>query len=183
MGYGTVSRLFHWITVAIVIVMIPVGLTMVEEVPRALQDRLFILHKGLGACFLVFILARIAWRVLNPPPPLPADLPRAQRLAASAVHLLLYALLLTMAVSGYVRVTAGGFPIELFDALGLPPAFGKNEAVAEAAKAVHATAKTVLIAAIALHLGAALYHGLVLRDGILARMWPPVGRVGPSARR
>lgn len=176
MGYGTVSRLFHWITVAIVIVMIPVGLTMVEEVPRALQDRLFILHKGLGAFFLVFIFARIAWRMLNPPPPLPGTLPRARRLAAGAVHLLLYALLVTMVISGYVRVTAGGFPIELFDALGIPPLLAKNEALAEAAKAVHATAKTALIAVIALHVGAALHHGLVLRDGVLDRMWPPFNR-------
>lgn len=182
MGYGTVSRLFHWITVAIVTVMIPVGLTMVEEVPRPLGDRLFILHKGLGAFFLVFIFARILWRVLNPPPPLPATLPPAQRLAASAVHLLLYALLLTMAVSGYVRVTAGGFPIELFDALGIPPLLAKNEALAETAKAVHATAKSVLIAVIALHIGAALHHGLILRDGVLARMWPPIVRRARSRR-
>lgn len=176
MGYGTVSRLFHWATVAIVIVMIPVGLTMTQDIPRPTQDKLFILHKGLGATFLVLILARIGWRLTHRPTPLPASVGPAQRRAAAVVHFLLYALLLVMAVSGYVRVTTGGFPIELLDELGVPPLFGKHEGVAGVAKAIHATAKSLLIVLIVLHVAAAIYHGVVRRDGIVGRMWPPVAR-------
>ena len=176
MGYGTVSRLFHWATVAIVVVMIPVGLTMTQDMPRPTQDKLFVLHKGLGAVFLVLILARIAWRLTHRPPPLPASVAPLQRRAAAVVHVLLYALLLVMAVSGYVRVTTGGFPIELLDALGVPPLFAKHEGVAAVAKAIHAVAKSLLIVVIALHVAAALYHGVVRRDGVVGRMWPPVAR-------
>ncbi|PZQ48015.1 MAG: cytochrome B [Rhodovulum sulfidophilum] len=173
MGYGTVSRLFHWATVLIVFIMIPVGLTMVQDVPKPTRDKLFILHKGLGAVFLVLILARLAWRLGHPPPPPPADMPRAQRRAAATVHALLYLVLLVMAVSGYVRVTTGGFPIELLNALGVPPLLPKDEAVSKIASGIHDAGKTLLIILIALHIGAALYHGLARRDGILARMWPP----------
>ena len=172
MGYGTVSRLFHWATVAIVLIMIPVGLTMVEDVPRPVQDKLFMLHKGLGALFLALILARIAWRLATPQPPPPPLGPLQRRLAAT-VHALLYALLLVMAVSGYLRVTAGGFPIELLNALGIPPLAPRSDTLAAAAKAVHATAKWALIALILGHSGAALGHAL-RRDGIMARMWPPL---------
>ncbi|TPE47567.1 cytochrome b [Amaricoccus solimangrovi] len=174
MGYGTVSRLFHWTTVLIVLVMIPVGLTMIQDLPRSVQDPLFILHKGLGSVFLTLILARIVWRLRHPPPPLPESIPAAQRRVAALSHALLYLLLLTMAVSGYVRVTTGGFPIELLNALGIPPLFSKHESVSLAAKSVHLTTVIVLIAVIALHVGAALHHALVRRDGVLARMWPPV---------
>lgn len=174
MRYGLVSRLFHWVTVLLVLVMIPVGLTMIQEIPRPLQDRLFVLHKGLGPVVLLVVLLRLGWRVLNPPPPLPADLPAAQRLAAGVVHAGLYLLLLVMAVSGYVRVTTGGFPIEALNALGIPPLFAKDEAVAEVAKRIHATAIWLLLALIAMHVGAAAYHGLVRRDGIVGRMWPPL---------
>ena len=89
------------------------------------------------------------------------------------MHWGLYALLLTMAVSGYVRVTTGGFPIESLNALGIPPLLAKNEPLAKAAKAVHATCALGLIALIAIHVAAASYHGIVRRDGVFSRMWPP----------
>lgn len=176
MGYGTVSRLFHWATVAIVLVMIPVGLIMVQDMPRPAQNKLFIVHKGLGATFLVVIVARIAWRLMHPPPPLPETVGRLQQRVAAAVHVLLYALLLTMALSGYTRVMSGGFPIELLDVLGIPPLLPENEGVAETAKVIHATTKTMLIAVICLHVGAALYHAFIRRDGVIDRMWPPLPR-------
>lgn len=173
MRYGLVSRLFHWVTVLLVLVMIPAGLTMIQEIPRPMQDRLFILHKGLGPFVVLVVLLRLLWRTATPPPPLPPDLPAAQRRAAAVVHAGLYVLLIVMGVSGYVRVTAGGFLIEALDALGIPPLLGKNEAVAKVAQSVHGTVIWLLVALIVLHVGAAAWHGLVRRDGIVARMWPP----------
>jgi cytochrome b561 len=96
-----------------VFVMIPVGLVMTQEIPRAVQDPLFILHKGLGVVVLATVVLRLAWRAFHPAPPPPAAMPALRRRAAAAVHWGLYALLLAMALSGYVRVMAGGFPIEL----------------------------------------------------------------------
>ena len=166
MGYGTTSRLFHWGPVLLVLVMIPTGLVMTQEIPRPVQDALFIVHKGLGPFVLLVVLARLGWRLAVPPDPLPAEIPAAQRRAAAAVHAGLYLFLIVMGVSGYVRVTAGGFPIESLQALGIPPLLGKDEALAETAKAIHAVAKTGLIALILLHIGAAAFHGLVGRDGV-----------------
>ena len=75
MGFGTVSRLFHWVTVLLVAVMIPVGLVMTQDVPKSVQDPLFILHKGLGPIVLVVVLLRLGWRAFHPAPPLPASVP------------------------------------------------------------------------------------------------------------
>lgn len=179
MRYGLVSRLFHWTTVVLLLVLIPVGLLMVQEIPRPLQDRLFILHKGLGPVVLLLVVLRLVWRLFNPPPPLPADLPAMQRLAATLVHVGLYGLLLVMGVSGYVFVTTGGFPLEFLQMLGIPPLFGKNEAVADVAEAVHTTAIWGLLILIAMHVGAAAYHGIVRRDGVFSRMWPPFSDPAP----
>jgi cytochrome b561 len=154
--------------------MIPVGLTMTQEIPRAWQDRLFILHKGVGPFVLLVVLLRLGWRLLNPPPPLPADIPRAQRRAAATVHAGLYLLLIVMGVSGYVRVTTGGFPIEALEAVGVPPLLPKNERVAEVASWIHLTAVIGLLGLIFVHVSAAAYHGLVRRDGVVGRMWPPL---------
>ena len=178
MGYGTVARLFHWVTVLLVAVMISVGLTMTQDVPRPLQDSLFILHKGLGPVVLVVVLARLAWRAFNPPPPLPASVPPLQARAAGLVHVGLYTFLIVQAVSGYVRVTTGGFPIEALERLGIGPLLPKAEAVSKIASTIHSVSVAVLILLIAMHVGAAAYHGIVKRDGVISRMWPPVAPGG-----
>ena len=178
MTYGTVARLLHWLIAVLVILMIAAGLVMTEKIDRSIQDPLFIFHKGTGAVLIALITLRIVWRLTHPAPPLPLSIPPAQRFAAHAVHAGLYVFLVIMVVSGYVRVTTGGFPIELLNALGIPPLFSKSEAVAETAKAIHATAKNGLILLIVLHVAAAAYHGLRLRDGVFSRMWPPVARTG-----
>ena len=99
MGYDVVSRLLHWVTVLIVFVMIPVGLYMTQDgIPRATQDGLFKLHKGLGSIFLLVILARLAWRLLDaeglPLAPLPGPLaayttPDEQATGPAPAHALL----------------------------------------------------------------------------------------------
>lgn len=173
MGYGVVARIFHWGTVLMVLVMIPVGLIMTQDVPRYIQDPLFVLHKGLGVTLLAVVLLRLAWRATHRPPPLPASMPPAMRAAAAMSHAGLYLLLLAMAISGYVRVTAGGFPIEALDALGVPRLLAENKPLGDAASAFHQIAAFLLIALVALHVAAASYHGIVRRDGVFSRMWPP----------
>lgn len=180
MGYGTVARLFHWVTVLLVLVMIPVGLIMTQDIPRPLQDKLFVLHKGLGPVVLLVVLARLAWRAFNPPPPLPASVPPLQARIAGLVHAGLYTFLILQAASGYVRVTTGGFPIEALQALGIPPLLPKAEAVGKIASTVHALSVVVLIVLIAMHVGAAAFHGIVKRDGVFSRMWPPIAPRNPQ---
>ncbi len=176
MGYGTVARLFHWITVALVLVMIGAGSLMVQEIPRPWQDRLFILHKGLGPLVLLVVLARLGWRLGHPPPPLPLSVPAAQARMAEAVHRALYAVLIIQAASGYVFVSTAGYPIEALRAIGIPPLLPKHEGVADVAEAIHIGGAFLLTALIAAHVGAAAFHGLVRRDGIVSRMWPPLAR-------
>lgn len=174
MGYGTVARLFHWTTVVLIAVMVAVGFLMVQDVPRPLQDPLFILHKGLGPFVLLFVVARLVWRLSHPAPPLPTDISVAQARVAELVHAGLYFLIIVQAISGYVRVRAGGYPIEVLDAFGLPGLIGRSETVANVAQTVHGIAIYGLVVLIGMHIGAAAYHGLVRRDAIFARMWPPV---------
>lgn len=177
--YPALTRALHWVVAALVIATIPAGLVMLQpEMPRGLRDTLFILHKNGGVIILVLVLLRLVWRVTHPAPPLPTSLPKLQARIARAAHVGLYALLLVMAISGYVRVRAGGFPIEMLDAMGLPGFVPRSESLADTAKWVHATARYALVALILAHVGAGLYH-LRQRDGVFARIWPPFGR-GPT---
>lgn len=176
-GYGTARRLVHWGMALLILPMILAGLTMVQPgLPRALQNTLFILHKNIGSLLLFLVLLRIAIMLRSPVSPLPDSLPRWQRAAAGASHGLLYLLLLLMPLSGYIRVRAGGFPIEVLDRLGVPGLVPRSDALAEAAKTLHEVGGYALIAVLAAHIGAALRHALILRDGIWRRMWPPLPR-------
>ena len=173
-GYGNTARLFHWITALMVLGMVPAGLVMIREgIGRDLQNLLFILHKNGGVILLALVLLRLGWRVLVPPPPLPAGVPDWQRMVSAWVHRLLYAMVIFMAVSGYLRVTLGGFPVELLDAMGVPR-LPPNEALAAIAQRAHFLGKFVLIGLVAMHVGAALGHAIVKRDGVFSRMWPPL---------
>lgn len=180
-GYRTPARLLHWTMAVIVLMMIPAGFVMVQEgIDRLLQDTLFIFHKNGGLLLLLLVVVRTAYRWRHPAPPLPASVPAWQQRIAGASHVALYVLLFAMPVLGYVRVKAGGFPLESLDALGVPSLVPRSDALANTAKGLHlagALAFTVLLAA---HIGAALQHGLLRRDGVFTRMWPPVARRKPT---
>lgn len=157
----------------LILATIPVGFLMVQQgLPRSFQNALFIFHKNVGVVLLVLAALRLALRWITPPPPLPDTVPALQARAAHATHLALYALMIVMPVAGYVRVRAGGFPIEMLDAMGLPTLVPRSDALAEIAKAVHYYCAFLFAAVIAAHVLAGLYHKLVLRDGVFSRMWP-----------
>lgn len=175
--YATPARLFHWLTAVVVFLMIPAGFVMIQEgLSRQLQNTLFIFHKNVGVAVFVIVAARLVYRMVRPPPALPDSMPDWQARISGATHAALYALLFIMPVAGYVRVRAGGFPIEALDALGIPALVPRSEALASAAKTVHFLGAYAISALIALHVAAALYHGVVRRDGVFSRMWPPIGR-------
>jgi len=175
-SYRMPARWLHWSMALLVLATIPVGLLMVQEgLSRPLQNNLFIFHKNVGILLLLLIVIRILYRWRNPPPPEPTHLAAWQTRIARITHGLLYALLLIMPLAGYTRVKAGGFPVESLDALGIPALVPRSDALAEVAKSVHFYGGWAIAILIAVHVGAALRHGLVKRDGVFSRMWPQAG--------
>ncbi|MFD1195342.1 cytochrome b [Seohaeicola saemankumensis] len=172
--YKAPARWLHWLVAVLVLAMVPVGFLMVQQgIGRSLQNALFLFHKNMGVVVALLVLLRVLYRWRNPPPPLPASLPSWQRRVSAATHGLLYALIVLMPLSGYVRVRAGGFPIEVLDRLGVGSLLPRSEALANTAKSLHYAGALALVVLLALHIGAALQHGLIKRDGIMGRMWPP----------
>lgn len=174
-GYTPAQRWLHWIIAALILPMIVAGLVMVQSgLPRALQNALFIGHKNIGTLVLILVVLRLALRLRRGAPALPATLPALQRRIAEVSHATLYALMLLLPLSGYIRVRAGGFPIEALDRLGLPTLVPRSDTLATAAKTVHEYGGYALMALLLAHIGAAIHHGL-RRDGLWARIWPPQG--------
>jgi cytochrome b561 len=171
-AYTTAAKWLHWSMAVLVLAMLPVGFLMIQEgLAKPLQNTLFIFHKNVGVLLLGLIVIRIIYRVRHAPPPKPAHLPAWQIRAANLSHAALYVLLLVMPVAGYVRVRAGGFPIETLDAMGIGTFISKSETLAGVAKSVHFYGAWAIAGFVALHVGAALHHGIVKRDGVFSRMW------------
>ena len=180
--YGTGARLFHWVTAVLVAVQVGAGVAMTTEAIAALNDAVFILHKGLGCVFLPLMGLRLAWKLAHPVAALPAAAPAPQRRLAALTHNALYGLLFVLPVSGYLRTVGDGYPIELLDALGIPPLVSGIPEIARVLMVVHAAAAYLLVALVAAHLAASVHHGLSERDGVLARIWPPLRPAARSPR-
>ena len=176
-GYRTGARLLHWLMAILVLAMLAAGFLMLQEwLSRETRNALFIFHKNVGVLMLVLIAVRLFYRWWNPPVLEPVDMPGWQQMAAHGTHLALYALLIIMPLAGYIRVRAGGFPIEGLDALGVPPLVPRSDALADTAKQIHYLGAFALAGVVSMHIGAAAFHAIVKRDGVFQRMWPPVAQ-------
>jgi cytochrome b561 len=174
-GYRTPARLLHWVMAILILLMIAAGFLMIQEgLARSTQNTLFIFHKNIGVLVMLLVIARLFYRWRNPPVLEPAPMPAWQESIAKLTHVALYVLLIIMPIAGYVRVRAGGFPIEALDAAGIPGFVPRSDELAAFAKTVHYFGAFALAGLVAMHIGAAAFHGLVRRDGIFTRMWPPV---------
>ncbi len=169
--YGSVARFLHWAIAILIIVTIPCALVMTNSGPGPLQNFLFVTHESIGLTVLALAVLRILWRLVEPPPPLPASVPPGQALLAHLNHWLLYALLFVMPATGYLSVIAGGYPMNYFGLFDVPRLVAKNE-LGKFRETPHATLQYAIYALVLAHVAAALYHHVVRQDGVLRRMWP-----------
>jgi cytochrome b561 len=163
------ARVLHWLIAALILTMLFIGVGMVASVSER-HEWLIRIHKPLGIAILLLAVVRLIVRLRNPPPPLPTDLPAIQKLAAHASHWLLYLLMLVIPLVGWAMLSAGGYPVMLSDSLRLPPIFPVSPAAFAVLRHTHAWLAMLLFLTFLAHLGAALYHGLIRRDGVLSSM-------------
>jgi len=168
--YTVLQRTLHWITALAVILLLTAGIAMNNVPPGPWMNGLYVLHWSLGVLVLPLALLRIGIRLSRPTPGFPADMPGWQRQAANANHALLYAILIVNPVLGYLTKSAYGGAVTVFWLVDLPPVIGKNEALFERLSTVHGLIGFAMIAVVTVHVAAALYHGLVRRDGVFSRM-------------
>ena len=103
--YSNTAVALHWITVALVLLQAYLGFTFALSEPGPARDGIFIWHKTVGVVILLAALARLAYRLKNPPPPFPPELPAWERISAVWNHRLFYTLLIAMPIVGFVAVS------------------------------------------------------------------------------
>jgi cytochrome b561 len=204
--YTSVAIVLHWLIALSIIGLIAVGFwmsTMAEyftseafrslpaDVRAALRDermqlvQVFQVHKSMGLTVLALSLVRLGWRLVNPPPPLPAAMPGWQKAASGLVHLGFYGIMLALPLSGWAYVSSGfnadgqAFSATtkwfgLFEVPHIPFIAEAGEdlrkSIAASAYETHELLAYLTIGLLVLHVAAALKHQFVDKDGLLNRM-------------
>lgn len=153
-GYSATQIGLHWIAALLIAAQfvlhdgIGEAWDAVERGRTAEFDVLVLQHILGGALIGLLALWRLALRARRGAPPLPEGEPAVLKLAAHVTHGALYLLMLALPLSGAVAW------------------FGGVEDVAD----MHETLTSLLLVLAVLHVGGALFHQFVQRDGLLMRM-------------
>ncbi len=166
--FPLLSRLLHWTMAVLILAMLFIGVAMVSSLSD--YHRLVSIHKPIGILILALVAIRLVNRLFNRPPPLPARMPGVLRFAAHASHWLLYALMFALPLIGWGMLSAAGYPIALVGSFHLPPILPHDATLYATLRPLHTVLAFVLFATFLVHLGAALTHALIFRDGVFESM-------------
>ena len=173
-AYDPVTRRVHWLNaiVALATIMLAWGIL---GAPRHSDARqwLIMLHVSFGIVTLALMLFWAGWRLRHRSPPLRPVLHAVEIVLARLTHAAIFLLFVAMPVSGYVSLAAAGKTVRLFGIIAIPPLVAESGRLSQAAIALHLLGQFLIYGLVALHVGAALMHGFIRRDGILEKMLPP----------
>lgn len=174
--YGRLAIVIHWLSAALILTQVYLGFAF-GNFPKGSAERteLFTAHKSVGVVILLLALTRLAIRLIDAPPPYPADFPKWERRVAVWTHRIFYFLMIALPVTGLAAVSkgavggmtalAGGtwFPVVPIPAIG-----GLHEPLAFA-----------MIGLLVLHILAALKNQFVTGGPVAGRM-PPFRATSPK---
>jgi cytochrome b561/polyisoprenoid-binding protein YceI len=179
--YGLVAIVLHWLIAAMIVVQIVLAGRM-EGPPTPQHFAVTQLHKSIGITVLILTLARIGWRLVNRPPPMPAGLAAWERRLARWTHAGFYLVMLGMPLTGWIMISTSriAVPTLLYGVVPWPMLPGLPELAGPAKHAWHTVGETghgliikLAYVLIALHVAGALKHQLFGDDEpVLARMAP-----------
>jgi cytochrome b561 len=177
--YTTIAIAFHWLLAIAIVASFCVGLYMSDLAMSPTRLKLFNWHKWAGMTIFALSALRLLWR-LSHRPPADVDMPAWQQRAAHAMHVAMYVLFFGVPLAGWAYSSAAGFPIVVYGVIPLPDFVPVDKNLAEGLKALHHWLAFALAFVVIGHVGAALKHQFIDRDGLLLRMWPGKHSTIPS---
>jgi cytochrome b561 len=168
--FTVLMRILHWLMAAMVLTMLGIGVAMVASLGD--YHRLVSIHRPLGIAILILVVIRFVNRQFSTLPPFPASMSSRERFVAHASEILLYTLLFVLPLIGWGMLSAARFPIVLYGTLHLPQILPHSVMLYAFLRKTHTVLAYLLFVAFIAHVGAILFHTLVVRDGLLSRMAP-----------
>lgn len=169
-AYGWMAIALHWISAIGVVTLYLLGEQMEEAPDRAAKIAAQGVHVSVGVLLFTFLLARLLWSA-SQPAPAPIERNRWLRIAARAVQGVFLLMIAVLIVTGPLAVWSTTRPLAVFDLFVIPSPFpARIDWLHELAEEVHGAATKLFWPLIVLHVGGALKHLVLDRDGTLQRM-------------
>ncbi|MBX9739479.1 MAG: cytochrome b [Beijerinckiaceae bacterium] len=171
-SYSAASKWLHWLTAACIFFLIPSGLSL-EHLPEGvIQNTFYDLHRSFGFVVLCLAILRVGVRLYYGAPAAYAGLTPFERIASQAAHMALYVLIFVTPMLGWAATSAYPVTVSVFWLFNLPMIAPANEDLFKTLILGHKIAAFTMAGVLAAHIGGALMHGFIKRDGVLARMLP-----------
>lgn len=171
-AYGWFAIVLHWLMAVAIFSLFGLGLYMVElTYYDAWYKGSLDLHKSVGALVAILLIVRIFWRMVNVTPE-NAD-SNATKLEVKAVHyahLLLYVLMATLMLTGYLISTADGRAIDVFGLVSIPALPYSVENQEDITGSIHEVLAWTLVLLAVGHGLAAFKHHFINKNNTLIRM-------------
>src|SRR4029079_3863273 len=136
-SWGSLSKALHWIIVLLIINQWVIGMRA-DSLPLGLAKlQALAWHKSFGITILVLAVIRLAWRWMNPVPDLTAETRPWERVLAKISHVLLYALIFAMPLSGWAMSSAHNYSVSWFGLFQLPNFVSPDHELAERLEDLH----------------------------------------------
>ena len=164
------TKLLHWLIAGHMIGLIVSGWWIVELSFYSSWYYLApTLHKSFGVMVFLMGLILLLNKFRKRPPPLESHT-KLEKLASKFAHLLLFASLITIPVSGYIFTTFTGQNVSIFNAFDIPAILVTSEKIRDLAIEFHIYASYGIAVVVFVHAGGALKHHLLDKDRTLRRM-------------
>ena len=170
--YGAFAQSLHWATALLVLVAFIYGPGGPEvRVYAASRDFDRHLHETLGSTVFVLAIVRLAWRRFDrrlDPAPVARWMGMAAKAAQGALYVLLFAVPMTAIAGAWLE----GHPLAYLGGLQIAAPITASHDNGVLLAEIHGWLGDAILWVAGLHAVAALYHQLVLRDGVLRSMLP-----------
>jgi len=168
--YHPALVVLHWTVAIAVLVALGMGTFVLTEIPNTSPDKLVGLrdHMIAGISILVLMSIRLGVRLFTKKPPRATTGNAFLDKIGVLTHYAFYVLIFLMAASGIGIAVLAGLPDIVFFGSGAP--FPESFEIFPP-RIGHGFFAKLLIALIALHAAAALFHQFIRKDGLIARMW------------
>lgn len=171
-GYSAISKWLHWLTAACILFQLPSGVALDHLPEGAIQNLFYDLHRSFGFVVLCLAALRVMARLYYGSPAVYAGLTPFERGASRVAHCALYVLLFVTPLLGWAATSAYPVTISVFWLFDLPPLAAPDERLSGILFRAHKLAAFAMAGVLGAHIGGALMHRFVKRDGVLARMMP-----------
>ena len=165
-----IAKGLHWLMAALLLGLLALGLYMTDLPLSPEKLLLYSWHKWLGVSAFLLLWCRLLWRLTHRAPAAPEGVSAGMARLATLGHLALYALMLLIPLSGWLMGSAKGVPTVWFGLWPIPDLLPRDRALGDALQLVHRALNYLLMATIAGHVAAALWHHTVRKDDTLRRM-------------